>query len=59
MPPYFLYTPVMRKTTMYFRPEDDAKMEEIKSVIQNDDQTAVVRYALHNCTLPRKYPKKR
>ncbi len=43
----------MRKTTMYFRPQDDEKMEEIKKALQTDDQTVAVRFALHNCPVPK------
>lgn len=49
----------MRKTTMYFRPVDDERIEEIKKAKKLDEQTDAVRYALHNCDLTNPSPKKK
>lgn len=49
----------MRKTTMYFRPEDDERIDAIKAAVPTQDQTTAIRYALMRCPLPKRSTKKK
>ena len=44
----------MRKTTIWLEDEDDQQIEKIKKATKVLPDIAAIRYALHNCRLPRK-----